>query len=193
MLYSTLIIAASAFAGLVSAQNDTAIPCCSVPANTVPQNLRSEWCAANQNTCVDLCGGPGQIASNGNDCSATDLKYSCKCSNGTDISSALSTYQQTVPALMCFYWFGACINATGTDVTAQFRCTNARDTKCGNATTKAQASASPSGSAARTSGGSTPSATSGGATQSSGAAAPLGFYATPALAGGLLAVFGLAL
>lgn len=71
MLYSTLVVAASAFAGLASAQNttfNTPIPCCSVSANLVNATERSLWCEANSNTCVDICGGQGQIASNGNEC-----------------------------------------------------------------------------------------------------------------------------
>jgi hypothetical protein len=74
MLYSTLVVAASAFAGVASAQNiqnmtfNTPIQCCSVPANNVPQSMRRDWCTANEHTCVDLCGGQAQIASNGNSC-----------------------------------------------------------------------------------------------------------------------------
>ena len=71
MLYSTLIVAASAFAGFASAQNSTAstpIACCTVPVTSVPESQRNEWCNANENTCVDLCGGQGKIASNGNEC-----------------------------------------------------------------------------------------------------------------------------
>jgi hypothetical protein len=72
MLYSTLVVAASALVGFASAQTNssfnTPIPCCSVPANTVDSDDRSAWCQANTNTCVDVCGGQGNIASNGNLC-----------------------------------------------------------------------------------------------------------------------------
>jgi hypothetical protein len=71
MLYSTIIVAASAFAGFASAQNatsDTPIPCCSVAASSVSADDRQTWCQANQNTCVELCGGQGKLASNGNKC-----------------------------------------------------------------------------------------------------------------------------
>ncbi|KAH7391918.1 hypothetical protein BKA66DRAFT_510485 [Pyrenochaeta sp. MPI-SDFR-AT-0127] len=204
MLYSTLIIAASAFASFASAQNstqNTPIPCCTVPVTSVPEDSRDEWCNANENTCVELCGGQGRIASNGNECESSDLKFSCKCSNGTDLSSAMSNYQQSVPGLMCRFWYDACINATGTDASAQFRCIQARDTQCGNLTTDGGESSSPSasgsgsGSASRTSGASSsPTSSSGGAAQTStGAAANLALYGTPALAGGLLALFGFAL
>ncbi|CAO2648800.1 Nn.00g097490.m01.CDS01 [Neocucurbitaria sp. VM-36] len=201
MLYSTLIVAASAFAGFASAQNSTAntpIACCTVPVTTVPESQRNEWCTANENTCVDLCGGQGEIASNGNECESDDLSFTCKCSNGTDISSNLADYQQSVPGLMCRYWFDACINATGTDASLQFQCIQARDTQCGNQTiddddSSSTASASASSTASRTSGSSASSTASDAASSSTAAAATLALYGTPALAGGLLALFGLAL
>jgi hypothetical protein len=73
MLYSTIMVAASAFAGFASAQNSTGnfntpIPCCSVPASSVNATLKPAWCEANINTCVDICGGQSQISSNGNEC-----------------------------------------------------------------------------------------------------------------------------
>lgn len=78
MLYSTLVVAASAFAGFASAQSsnssfNTPIPCCSVAAGTVPPSERSSWCEANTNTCVDICGGQANIASNGNTCDDVSL------------------------------------------------------------------------------------------------------------------------
>jgi hypothetical protein len=72
MLYSTIIVAASAFAGFASAQNstnyDTPIPCCDVAASSVSSDDRQIWCRANGNTCVQLCGGQSKLASNGNQC-----------------------------------------------------------------------------------------------------------------------------
>lgn len=77
MLYSTVIVAVSALAGFATAQtsnsSDTVIPCCSVPVNQVPQDDRQTWCDAQENTCVDICGGQGEIASNGNTCDAVSL------------------------------------------------------------------------------------------------------------------------
>jgi hypothetical protein len=117
----------------------------------------------------------------------------------------MSSYQQTVPGQMCLFWFDACINATGSDAEAQFNCIQTRDTKCGNDTIDASGSGSDSSSSASatTSGG--PSATGSGAGSTSSsttsdaaepskaAAASFSTYGTPALAGGLLALFGLAL
>jgi hypothetical protein len=132
----------------------------------------------------------------------TSLQYTCKCSNGTDISSAMSDYQQTVPAQMCRFWYDACINASGTSASAQRGCIEARDTRCGNLTTDSSdnsdsSSSSPSSSAtsARASGSSTPTGSAGAAASSTqpAAAANVAAYGMPVLAGGLLAVFGLAL
>lgn len=87
MLYSTLIVAASAIAGasaqLLSNQTfNTPIPCCSVPASSVNATERSSWCEANINTCVNLCGGQAGIANNGNECddaSSPITPPSCSC------------------------------------------------------------------------------------------------------------------
>lgn len=74
MLYSSLIVAASAFASFAAAQNvSTPIPCCTVPANTITEDNRTAMCNANQNTCVELCGGVSDIASNGNQCDSVRM------------------------------------------------------------------------------------------------------------------------
>jgi hypothetical protein len=115
----------------------------------------------------------------------------------------MSSYQQTVPGQMCLFWFDSCINATGSDAEAQFNCIQARDTKCGNDTIDASGSGSDSSSSASasTSSGATGSGAgsassptgSDAAEPSKAAAASFSTYGTPALAGGLLALFGLAL
>lgn len=114
----------------------------------------------------------------------------------------MDLYQQSVPGQMCRYWFDACINATGTDLAAQFQCTSARDTKCGNLTSDGEqsssTSASPSRTASQTSGGDTQSATAAttGAASTGGAATAIAMareFGTPLLAGGMVALFGLAL
>jgi hypothetical protein len=204
MLYSTIMVAASAFAGFASAQNSTGtfntpIPCCSVPASSVNATLKPAWCEANVNTCVDICGGQGQISSNGNECDDQTLEFTCKCSNGTDVQSAMAAYEQSVPGQMCRFWYGKCVEASGDNANQRFQCEQARDATCGNLTITesgavASASASASRSGSPTSGSGSPSPTSStGSTQSSGAAVALAQYGTPILAGGLLAVFGIAL
>lgn len=138
-------------------------------------------------------------------CTQNTLKFSCKCRNGTDVSNVMNQYQQTVPGQMCLVWYSNCIAASGTDATTQFECEQARDNLCGNKTIEqateagnsGSGSGSASGSPSATSGDSpSPTGSSGAATSSAapqGAAANLAVYGTSALAGGLLAVFGLAL
>jgi hypothetical protein len=117
----------------------------------------------------------------------------------------MRSYQQSVDGLMCRFWYDQCINATGSDAAAQFQCTQARDNECGNLTTADatdagnEGGASSSGSSpSPTSSGSSPDSTGDAASASSsapaqGAAAHVAFYGTPALAGGLFALFGFAL
>ena len=120
----------------------------------------------------------------------------------------MKTYQQTVPAQMCYYWYDACINATINTQTGegnaaqQFQCTQARDSQCGNTTIdesssgSSSASASGSGSTAtRTASGTSGASATGSSTAAASSGAAIANFAlgTPALAGGLLAVFGLAL
>jgi hypothetical protein len=114
----------------------------------------------------------------------------------------MALYQQSVPGQMCRFWFDQCINATNENLEFQVECQAQRDTKCGNLTTSdadetSTSSAGPS--ATPTSGGdSQESGTPTGAPteSSSGAANALALarnYGTPLLAGGIAAVFGLAL
>jgi hypothetical protein len=121
----------------------------------------------------------------------------------------MSAYQQTVPAQMCYFWYDACINATIApngegNAAQQFSCQQARDSKCGNITIdesssgSSSSSASASGTSRPTSSGSGSSASptaasSASASASPGAAAANFAFGTPALVGGLLAIFGLAL
>jgi hypothetical protein len=133
-------------------------------------------------------------------CLQSTLQFGCKCNNGTDVTSVMTNYEQTVPALMCRSWFAACNVAAGDNRQQKADCETAMKANCGTLTTKANppgASSSVSGSASRTSGAAA-SATSAGASGASAAAsqaaaASLGQYATPVLAGGLLAIFGMAL
>jgi hypothetical protein len=135
------------------------------------------------------------------DSAQTSLQYTCSCSNGTSFTNeVLKNYQQSVPALMCRYWYDACVNATGTDAAAQYQCRAARDSQCGNLTTKAadgiySSSASPSSSAtgSLTSGASSSPTGSAAAQSSKAVAAGVAQFGMPVLAGGLLAVFGFAL
>lgn len=99
---------------------------------------------------------------------------------------------------MCRFWYGECVTASGSSAEQRFQCKQALDSQCGNLTIDASgavstASASASGaSASRTPTGSS-SAGAASSTPTTGAAATLAQYGAPVLAGGLLAVFGLAL
>ncbi|KAF9730596.1 hypothetical protein PMIN06_007669 [Paraphaeosphaeria minitans] len=215
MLYTTLLIASAAFSGFAAAQNGsssdlppTIEPCCNVPANNIPVPTKSTWCTASQNTCPEICGGQGQIANGGNTCDQDTLEYTCKCRNGTE--PAMSDYVQTVPGQMCRYWYAACTNATFAadgegNATQQFACDQAQQQQCGNLTTKdaSTTSASSSGGSRPTSTGSsessseTSSQTSSSASESTstpGAAVRLAQeFGAPVLAGGMIALFGIAL
>ncbi|KAF1838621.1 hypothetical protein BDW02DRAFT_576116 [Decorospora gaudefroyi] len=208
MLYSTIAVAAAAFVGLASAQNDTSsyntpIPCCSLDVGQISQDLRVTWCQANENTCRELCGGPGKLASNGNDCNSETLEYECMCSDETDKHDDLADYEQSVPGQMCRAWFMACNEAAGDDADVLDACERAEENECGDLKTEDATEAGNEDSASASSS-ATPSATntdSPSGTQSeaatdptgTGAAANLVGYGTPALVGGFLAMFGFVL
>ncbi|PSN60619.1 hypothetical protein BS50DRAFT_506222 [Corynespora cassiicola Philippines] len=212
MLYSTLLVAAATLSSFAWAQDsdspDSNITypavgaCCNVSANDIPQSLRTSWCQAQENTCPEICGGLAQVANSGNNCDETTLNYTCNCRNGT--SPQMSEYQQSVPGQMCRFWYDACVAQTGSDRDAQFQCQQARDQNCGNLTTtdpeetsSSSASSTPTATGGSSGESGSSSATgSAGASESSGAAAALDVarhFGTPVLAGGILAVFGLAL
>lgn len=54
MFYSTLAIAATAFTGLVSAQQNTSSTY-TIDPNTVDYSTRQDWCLGQRNTCRSLC------------------------------------------------------------------------------------------------------------------------------------------
>ena len=129
------------------------------------------------------------------------LKYTCECKNGT--KPDMSQYAQSVPGLMCRYWFDLCNNGNVGNQQAQFECLTERNNKCGNLTT--DGAAAPSSSAATTTqapsstgggNGGTPTSSTAASSTSSGAATALAMareFGTPLLAGGMVALFGLAL
>ena len=57
MFYSTLLIAASAFTGLVSAQTYSTSGNLTIDPNGVDYNTRLSWCRAETNSCPLICGG----------------------------------------------------------------------------------------------------------------------------------------
>ncbi|KAF2876555.1 hypothetical protein BDV95DRAFT_561044 [Massariosphaeria phaeospora] len=204
MLYASLLVAAAALSGLVSAQQNNTSPigpCCNVDAGTVPPAQKTGWCDAQRNTCPEICGGRGQIAQGGNTCTEQDLSFKCECRNGT--KPDMKNYEQSVPGQMCRFWFDRCIEASGQDVDTQFTCITQKQQNCGNltsaGTTPTSSGASSSTPTPSGSGGGGEQASQTGAApsgQSSGAASALALareYGTPALAGGIIALLGFAL
>lgn len=214
MFYSTAVIAAAAFSGLVAAQstNETGTGP-QINAGSVDYTTRQTWCRIQTQTCPQLCNGPTEP--NGNNCDPNTLTYSCVCS-ATGNSPNVSDYQQTLPAYVCREYIDQCVNAHPNDLEGITTC---RDTQCGNKTVdqatssssseSATASAtsstrSGSGSAASQTASSSGSDSSATATESGAGATATGDsaasalniasnYGTGILAAGILAAFGLAL
>jgi len=197
MIYSTLLVALSAFASVASAQSNFT-SCCNVDPNSVDLPTRQSWCRAQMNTCPEVCTN-GQTSNN--TCDANALTYSCTCQTGN--TPNISSYMQTLPSLECDEWKTQCTAAHPNDLAGQTFC---QSFTCGMKNGSALAAAASSAASASSGSGaaSTGSATSGGAsstsssaaTTSSAAAAALRVaktYGTGAVAAGLFALFGLAL
>jgi hypothetical protein len=116
----------------------------------------------------------------------------------------MSEYEQTVPSQMCYFWYDTCVNATigpngEGNLAQQFNCETARNNTCGTIKideSESSSSASPSATRSSTgsaSGSAASTTPTGSAAASAGAAVANFAVGTPALAGGLLAIFGLAL
>jgi len=76
MFYSTLLLAATALTGLVSAQNySTSGPLTVVPSS-VDLTLRQAWCRGQQNSCPLICGGQAYP----NNCDPVSITL--RCSSG---------------------------------------------------------------------------------------------------------------
>lgn len=196
MLYASLLLAASAFSGLVAAQNFS--QCCTINPGSVDTDTRQSWCRAEQNTCPELCGGIGNLANNGNLCDSNLLTYTCKCADGK--SPNVTDYQQSLPAQMCLSWVTQCVASRPNDLTGITEC---RAVQCGNksldaasASTIAAASSSTVAPSSTSSGSASATVASATSASSKAAATALGMvrdYATPVFAAGMMAVFGLGL
>lgn len=86
MLYSTFVVAA-AFAGFAAAQNASSslppnFPACCKPPTAPNSTVAQEWCNANTNSCVDICGDTSKIAPNGNSCDSVRLPNMLSRPNG---------------------------------------------------------------------------------------------------------------
>lgn len=123
----------------------------------------------------------------------------------------MNEFQQTVPGQMCRYWHDACINATIApngegNQEQQFACDTIKAEECGNKTTKdadtsssssrsSRPTATPTGTGSESGAEETSASASAGQTSSTpGAAIRIAQdFGTPVLAGGLIALFGIAL
>jgi len=150
MLYSTFLVAATAFTGFVSAQSSSSTQSSSgaqttgavnqtgtqtdqtgddgqgqytIEPNSVPLATRQNWCRAQFNTCNSVCGGQAFP----NNCDAATLTYSCVCTNGNQPN--ISNYQQSLAAYECRAWKDGCNERNPTDAEAQQNCL---DTPCGS-------------------------------------------------------------
>merc|ERR1711939_1153333 len=230
MLYSTFLVAATAFTGFVSAQSSSSIQSSSgaqttgavnqtgtqtdqtgndgqgqytIEPNSVPLATRQDWCRAQFNTCLGVCGGQAFP----NNCDAATLTYSCVCTNGNQPN--ISNYQQSLAAYECRAWKDGCNERNPTDAGAQQECLN---TPCGSKlvseasssssssmasmTATSSSSGSDSNSDSDSSASGTASSSAAAASQSDSGAAAMRFaqtYGTGVFATGLLAFFGLAL
>ncbi|KAK0859942.1 hypothetical protein LTS02_008809 [Friedmanniomyces endolithicus] len=171
MFYSTLLIAATALNGFVSAQNYTTSGPINITASSVPYDTRLAWCRAQQNSCPMLCGGQASP----NSCDSNSLAYTCTCSNGNQPN--ISNYDQTIPSFVCAQWKIDCVAAHPNDLTGQTGCLSL---VCGSqnassgSTTQSSSSASGSGTASSTAsstGGAAAGASSAAASSTGGAAA----------------------
>ena len=70
MFYSTLLIAASAFTSIVSAQNYSTSGALSITPSGVDYNTRLAWCRAETNSCPEICGGQASP----NTCDAVSIR-----------------------------------------------------------------------------------------------------------------------
>merc|ERR1711939_213796 len=177
MLYSTFLVAATAFTGFVSSQSSSSIQSSSgaqttgavnqtgtqtdqtgddgqgqytIEPNSVPLATRQDWCRAQFNTCRGVCGGQAFP----NNCDAATLTYSCVCTNGNQPN--ISNYQQSLAAYECREWKGGCNERNPGDAEAQQNCLN---TPCGSKlVSEASSSSSSSGSDSTSSASSTAAA-----------------------------------
>ncbi|CZT19431.1 uncharacterized protein RCC_05282 [Ramularia collo-cygni] len=98
---------------------------------SVSESLRTFWCDQQLAQCPLICSQTVESASletNSNDCTASDLTYSCVCDNG--FSPNVSEYSQTLPFFICQEWGTQCVANCGNGNTAcQSSCT--ADHPCG--------------------------------------------------------------
>ncbi|KAK3677601.1 hypothetical protein LTR78_002451 [Recurvomyces mirabilis] len=217
MFYSTLLLAVTAFTGLVSAQNYSTSGALSIDVSQVDTQQRLAWCVSQTTSCPQICSG----STTANTCDSNTLNYTCTCSGGS--SPNISDYTQTVPFFVCEQWKANCADAHPNDLQGLAGChsvvcgaknasaaggssgsssassgsASATGSSTGSATGAAgSASATGSAAASAASSGAASATSSAAAASSSAASAAVGLamqYSSGILAAAMLAVFGLAL
>ncbi|KAF2034064.1 hypothetical protein EK21DRAFT_108478 [Setomelanomma holmii] len=65
------------------------------------------------------------------------MDWGCTCSSGLKlVEENLRQFNDTLPSQMCFTWYDQCISASGSDVSEQSACQQARDANCGRNATR---------------------------------------------------------
>ncbi|GAB7349553.1 hypothetical protein MBLNU459_g0251t2 [Dothideomycetes sp. NU459] len=203
MFYSTtVLLAATALSGLVSAQNYSTSGNISVVPSSVDYATRQAWCRAQTNTCPLICG-----VTSANTCDPGALTYVCTCQSGS--TPNISDYTQTLPFYVCEQWRTDCTADHPNDLDGQTACQslvcgskNASESSTSSSSSSAAASTTSSAASSSATGGS-PSTTSAASATSATAAATsksaamamnlAQSYGTGVLGAGLLALFGLVL
>jgi len=209
MFTSTVLLAVTALAGIASAQlgpnttfgvdgkaNYSTSGPIAVPPDNVTLADRQLLCRNQQEQCPQICVTPTL----NNTCDANTLTFNCTCSGG--MQPNISNYQQALPAQICLIWKTNCVDAHPNDGTGIAAC---RSVQCGNevvavnnatttTTTSAPATTGTGSNTANTQ--STTTSTTSSHTGAAAAATAFAFaqqYGTPLIAGGVAALFGLAL
>ncbi|OAA79482.1 hypothetical protein LEL_02968 [Akanthomyces lecanii RCEF 1005] len=103
-MFAKAAIFALAAAGAATAQvqNYTSSLNMTIDPNQATGQERAQWCAAETNSCSQLCDGAST-----NDCSAATLDYKCICSSNSS-APGLEYYSQTMPTFICLKLFDLC-------------------------------------------------------------------------------------
>ncbi|KAM3551511.1 hypothetical protein MY1884_007685 [Beauveria asiatica] len=151
-MFAKALIFALAAAGAATAQAPVQNYTSSLDMQLNPSQAtaqeRAQWCSAETNSCSQLCDN----TESKNDCSATDLKYNCLCSNGS--APGLQYYSQTMPTFICQKLFDLCNTQNVGNARNQEACKTNIMSHCGTLD-PTKASTGGSGSSSSTSGSST--------------------------------------
>ncbi|OAQ98018.1 hypothetical protein LLEC1_01979 [Akanthomyces lecanii] len=103
-MFAKVAIFALAAAGAATAQvqNYTSALEMKLDPNLATAQERAQWCAAETNSCSQLCDGAST-----NDCSSITLDYKCLCSSNSS-APGLEYYSQTMPTFICLKLFDLC-------------------------------------------------------------------------------------